>query len=324
MIKDLIYGEFEIEDVLKDIINTKEIQRLKKIHQGGASYLINPKWNGTRYNHSIGVMLLIKKLGGSIEEQIAGLLHDVSHTAFSHMIDYVLENKEEDYHEKIYDKIIEKSEIPKIIESYGYDFKEILFNEEKWTILEKPLPKLCADRVDYTLRDMITYEYITEDEAQEFIDNLIIVNGEIVVKNIKWGEWFVEIYCKLVVECFGHPLNIYANYILKKILKSSLEIGEITLDDFLKDDEFVYNKIKNSKSVKINKLTNAFKENIKLEKNEVDYDIYQKQKMRVVNPTIFENNKKFVLSDKSEKIKEINEKAYKIGNEGIYIKILEN
>ena len=38
-------------------------------------------------------MLLIKKLGGSVEEQIAGLLHDVSHTAFSHVIDYVFDNK---------------------------------------------------------------------------------------------------------------------------------------------------------------------------------------------------------------------------------------
>ena len=27
-------------------------------------------------------------------------------------------------------------------------------DEKKWTILERKAPKLCADRVDYTLRDM--------------------------------------------------------------------------------------------------------------------------------------------------------------------------
>lgn len=51
---------------------------------------MNKEWNVTRFDHSVGVMLLVKKLGGSVEEQIAGLLHDVSHTAFSHVVDYVL------------------------------------------------------------------------------------------------------------------------------------------------------------------------------------------------------------------------------------------
>ena len=43
----------------------------KKIHQGGALFLVNPVINQTRFEHSVGVMLLIKKLGGSLKEQIA-------------------------------------------------------------------------------------------------------------------------------------------------------------------------------------------------------------------------------------------------------------
>lgn len=96
IISDKIYGEFELEKVLEDLIVSKPVQRLKGIHQGGASYLVNEKWNETRFDHSVGVMLLIKKLGGSIEEQIAGLLHDVSHTAFSHVVDFVFVNIKED------------------------------------------------------------------------------------------------------------------------------------------------------------------------------------------------------------------------------------
>ena len=116
-IYDEIYGEFEVDKVLEELILSKPVQRLKGIHQGGASYLVNEKWNVTRFDHSIGTMLLIKILGGSLEEQIAGLLHDVSHTAFSHVIDFVFENKEEDYHEKIYSSVIKESEIP-VTESF--------------------------------------------------------------------------------------------------------------------------------------------------------------------------------------------------------------
>ena len=69
-IEDKIYGEFEVEGVLEELINTKVVQRLKNIHQGGASYLVNPNWNVTRYDHSVGTMIFIKIIGGSLEEQI--------------------------------------------------------------------------------------------------------------------------------------------------------------------------------------------------------------------------------------------------------------
>ena len=165
MITDPIYGTFEIDLVLKELIQTKPIQRLKGVHQGGASYLVNPEWNVTRYEHSVGTMLLVRNMGGSIEEQIVALLHDVSHTAFSHVVDFALENKNEDYHEQIYVKVIEESEIPEVLHRHGFK-KEILFEMDPWTILEKPLPDLCADRVDYTLRDQFHYGTLDLDDIQ--------------------------------------------------------------------------------------------------------------------------------------------------------------
>lgn len=61
---DTIYGNFEIDGVLEELLQTEAMQRLKKIHQVGASFLVKPEWNITRYEHSIGVMLLVKMLGG--------------------------------------------------------------------------------------------------------------------------------------------------------------------------------------------------------------------------------------------------------------------
>ena len=116
-ISDVIYGHHHIDGVLEELIKSAPVQRLKGIYQGGASFLVNQKWNVTRYEHCIGVMLLIKKLGGTIEEQIAGLLHDVSHTAFSHVVDVVFENQAEDYHENIFQQVIVHSEIPDILKN---------------------------------------------------------------------------------------------------------------------------------------------------------------------------------------------------------------
>ncbi|MDA1571060.1 HD domain-containing protein, partial [Bacillus cereus] len=176
IISDVLYGEFEVDPVVEELIVSKSVQRLKGIHQTGASYLINEEWNVTRFDHSVGVMLLIKKLGGSVEEQIAGLLHDVSHTAFSHVIDYVFDNKNESYHEEIFSAVVKNSEIPAILAKYGYNYEEILLDDSKWTLLERSAPELCADRVDYTLRDMYTYGYISLEEAHSFLEDVIEVN----------------------------------------------------------------------------------------------------------------------------------------------------
>ena len=107
LIKDIVYGDVEIDEpVLIELINSDALQRLKHINQAGASKYIMPK-PVTRFEHCVGAMILLKRLGASLEEQIAGLLHDVPHTAFSHVIDFVFKtckldylDKNHNYHEK--------------------------------------------------------------------------------------------------------------------------------------------------------------------------------------------------------------------------------
>ena len=319
---DSIYGEFEIESVFEQLIRTKEVQRLKGVHQGGASYLINPKWNVTRYEHSIGTMLLTRLLGGSIEEQIAALLHDISHTAFSHVIDFTLKNNEADYHEKIYDKIVEASDIPEILSKHGYDYKNILFNETKWTILEKSAPKLCADRIDYTLRDMYHYGFIEEEEVKYFLSNLKVIDGEIVITSIETSEWFVDVYYKEVIGFFMNPLNVYAYDRLSKALKIALDLNEITLDDLLEEDDNVYKRLEKSNSNDILRLIKSINSKVTLVENIEEYDIFQKNKLRIIDPTIVIEDKLFKSSDKSNLIHILTEKALNKFKEGIYIKII--
>lgn len=321
IIKDIIYGEFKINPIISEIINTDVIQRLKKIHQGGANFLVNPNWNVTRYDHSIGTMLLINLLGGSLEEQIAGLLHDISHTAFSHVIDYVLDNKDEDYHEKILNDVVNSSSIPEILNKNGFNPNDIIYNYSKWGILEKSAPKLCADRIDYTLRDMFNDDVITKDEIKNFLSSLTIIDNEIVITDIKVAEWFVETYYKEVIDLFMNPLSIYSNSIISKAIKIALDSNEISLADFMKDDDYLLNKLESSDSNEIKNLLSMLNTNIKLIEDEKDYDIHQKNKVRTIDPTLFLDNKKYIASEKSTLIKELTKKALTRAQKGSYIKI---
>ncbi|PFK06355.1 hypothetical protein CN957_16845 [Bacillus cereus] len=322
IISDVIYGEFKVDKVLEELILSKPVQRLKGIHQNGASYLMNEKWNVTRFDHSVGVMLLIKKLGGSVEEQIAGLLHDVSHTAFSHVIDSVFDNENESYHEEIFSSVVKNSEIPAILSKHGYNYEDILLDDSKWTLLERSAPELCADRVDYTLRDMYTYGYISLEEAQDFLNDLIEVDGKMVLQNIEIAEWFTKTYYKEVIDFFMKPMNIYGNDMLAKTLKLALYKKIIHPDDFLLDDHELITKLQLCKDQEVDALLRKVHPSIEVKEDRDEYDLHQKNKVRLIDPPLLREGKIVQASVVSEKIRQMSDIAYEKAVRGMYVKVI--
>jgi len=67
IITDLVYGMCEVDSpVLIDLISSKPIQRLKGVAQCGPTILVMPE-KFIRYEHSVGVMLLLRSLNASLE-----------------------------------------------------------------------------------------------------------------------------------------------------------------------------------------------------------------------------------------------------------------
>ncbi|MCM3770186.1 HD domain-containing protein [Priestia aryabhattai] len=318
---DELYGEFEADGVLLELIQSDPVQRLKGIYQGGASRFVNKKWNTTRYGHSVGVMMLVNRLGGSLEEQVAALLHDVSHTAFSHVIDYVLEQKEENYHEMIYEKIVAESSIPHILKSAGLNWRDILLDESRWTLLEQKAPHLCADRVDYTLRDLYVCGEITLQEVHAFLDQLVVFNEQMVCSNLSAAEWFLDAYYKEVIGFFMNPLNMFGNYQLTEIIKLALQKDILSMEDFLKQDEDVVRLLKNSGYRRIEAMLSALFDS-KVEKGTAScYDVHQTTKMRWVDPLVVVSGQVVPISELSINAKRVIEQAKQTIEKGVYINI---
>lgn len=239
---DKIYGTHPIEGVLEALIRTATFQRLQRIHQGGAVFLLHPQMNQTRFEHSIGVMLLIRQLGGSLEEQIAGLLHDISHTAFSHVIDYVLKNQKEDYHEDRYPLVMRSPDITAVLHQFGYQVDQFL-TIEPFKLLEHPLPGLCADRIDYTLRDLYQYGEISLDEIQCFLDSLMVMDQQIVLNSKAQGTWFRDRYQLLVSKYFVGKQYQALHEVVTVLFRQYIDTEVLKLEDFHQDDWYVLDQI---------------------------------------------------------------------------------
>jgi len=195
-ISDRIYGTIEInEPLILELLASPAMLRLKNIDQGGYTKPFFTKII-YRFEHSIGVYWLLKKYGTSLEEQVAGLIHDVSHSAFSHCIDYVLEGGDggkQNHQDNIFNDFVKKSNIPEILKKYGLDINYIL-DDKNFPLKERDLPELCADRIDYFLRTASILNKMTSEEINHFLDNLIIINQQWVFKRLKPAQDCAELF----------------------------------------------------------------------------------------------------------------------------------
>lgn len=247
---DILHGEYEWRNIMQDLIATQAMQRLQGVHQAGAAYLIHENWTVTRLEHSIGVMLLIRRFGGSLEEQIAGLLHDISHTSFSHVIDYLVGDKAESYHDQIFLDMIQNSEVANILTAANYNLS--LEDLGEYPLLEQPAPNLCADRIDYFLRDMRTYGYISEREVTDFFDDLSVVDGQFVLQSEAIAMWYIHKYEEYVAGVLLDPQNIYSAWKMTMILRYALESGYITLKFLeISTDKVVMEKLRGIPDIRV-------------------------------------------------------------------------
>ena len=98
VIRDPVHGSISIDPLEWQIIRSRPVQRLKGIKQLGLVEAVYPGANHTRFEHSLGTMhmagRMAEHLGLSSEEvrkvRLAGLLHDLGHSALSHAVEGVL------------------------------------------------------------------------------------------------------------------------------------------------------------------------------------------------------------------------------------------
>ncbi|MBS3080371.1 NUDIX domain-containing protein [Candidatus Pacearchaeota archaeon] len=295
IIEDKVYGREEIkEKILVELINSKPVQRLRHIFQYGMPDEYYHKKNFSRYEHSIGVMILLRRLNASLKEQIAGLLHDVSHTAFCHVIDWVIgDPSKEDFQDNNHLNFILNSEIKFILEKYNYGIREIA-DIDKFSLLEREIPGLCADRVDYCLRELDN-ESISVDF---FTSSLINQNEQICFKHIKVAEKFATEFLRLQNEHWAGKQARCRYFILSRILKKALDYGIISLQDFYSTDKEIIEKLANSNDPYITEHLTLLKEGLLIEEVD-DGGILLKKKFRYVDPEVLIDNKIKRLSELS-------------------------
>ena len=312
LIKDKIYGNFQIDSpILIDLIKSKPLQRLKGISQMGPPDKYYHLKGYSRYEHSVGVMLLLKYLGASIEEQIAGLLHDISHTAFSHVIDWVIGSGHiENFQDNQHIDYFLKTEVKNILKKYGYNPVKIA-NNKNYSLLERDLPKLCADRIEYSIREFPLLI------AKKCFAGFTVFNNRIIFKNRKTAYLFAVNFLKRQKIHWGGYEAVTRYCLFAKVLKFALNNKLIKFSDFMKDENYIVTRIETISDIKIKEILSLLKKKnlTHLPKAKT----ISHKKFRYVDPEFIIDNKLIRLSIVDREFKQMIEEARKENKKGIKV-----
>lgn len=210
VIQDPIYGAIQVDDLEWRLIRSWPVQRLKGIKQLGLVESVYPGANHTRFEHSLGTMhmagLIATRLGFAEEDvrkaRLAGLLHDLGHSALSHAVEGVLSRNPEiqptvagkrvGRHEEFTREIINAhpfgDEAVQAAEQ-AFGSADRLFGEIAEIALggRPPLGQIIAgdldaDRIDFLLRDSHhSGVNLGQIDADQIIQALTIHQGRVVL-----------------------------------------------------------------------------------------------------------------------------------------------
>lgn len=319
-----MFGTFTVdankEKVLLDVIDSPTMQRLKHIRQFGMMYYITPK-EYSRYDHSLGVWALIRRFGGSINEQISGLLHDASHTVFSHVADFLFCHSDAkcSYQDSIHEWFLSHQGIPALLEKYGIKLEDILHKSGTHKLLEQDLPDLCADRIEYNFTAGVLSGFITSADVETMLKDLVFENGKWIFTSAITARRFSEMSVYHTEHDWGSPGNFIAYTVMADAMQRALDLGLVTVDQIhFSDDDTVWNILCTSKDECLNKSLEQFlhhRELITVTTKET-CDMVIATKFRGVNPLVKIDDNLVRLTDCDQDYKKEYDRVKKLVKSG--------
>lgn len=244
---DTFYGPMEIHnETIIALLDHPFVQRLKHIHQYGVDHYFKKHDAYNRFDHSVGVLYLLHRFSASPHEQIAGLLHDVSHTVFSHVGDWIFDYKdgENSYQDDNHEYFLKKCGLETFLNNYQVSISDIHHKNKQFKRLEQPLPDMCADRIEYNLQGAFYEGLLTKEEIAEILDHLCFSDGVWYFNDAVVAKKFASLSLYMTVNVWGDPFRQICNKYVGKTLRRALDINYLTIEDILFGvDDDIWDKI---------------------------------------------------------------------------------
>ena len=237
VIRDAIHDYIHVDYlIIWRLINSKEMQRLRRIKQLGGTYQVFQSAEHSRFVHSLGVYQVVRRmletecLTNALSDydklcvMCAGLLHDIGHGPFSHSFEGVFEENHEDMTVRM---ILEESEVHDILVSLYKQLPQdvasiIQHTHPNRILIQMVSSQLDADRMDYLLRDSYmsgtTYGHF---DMSRILRTMRIRDGKIVYKEsgVQAIENYILARYHMYWQVYYHPTARSYEHLLQSVFQ---------------------------------------------------------------------------------------------------------
>jgi HD superfamily phosphohydrolase len=247
-IKDSVHDHIEVEGVAEALLDTRMVQRLRRVRQLGTVSLVYPSANHTRFEHSLGVYHLANQalgylgIDGRNAERLraAALLHDTGHGPYSHNLESLIYRHTGRYHDEISD-LLGSGEVADVLEAHDLDPERVaglVCGDGRYGQLVSG--ELDVDRMDYLVRDAhhTGVPYGTIDHGR-LVRELQFVEGELVLAegNVQTAESLLLSRALMRPTVYNHHVARISKAMLRRATERLLREGATDADTLRRMDD---------------------------------------------------------------------------------------
>ena len=240
-IKDSVHDHIRIDGVARDLLDTPELQRLRRIRQLGTVSLVYPSANHTRFEHSLGVYHLACEalehlnVDGRQAERVhaAAILHDIGHGPFSHNLEPLTHRRTGRYHDDVHD-LLTNGEIGSVLRDHDLApdrIADLIAGEGRFGQLVSG--ELDVDRMDYLVRDAhhTGVPYGTIDHGR-LVRELTFTDDELVLDegNVQTAESLLVARALMNPAVYSHSVARIGKAMLRRASERLLDTPETDID----------------------------------------------------------------------------------------------
>ncbi len=173
-----------VPPLLAELAATPPMLRLKDVGMNcGCEYTAFPRFANSgsysRWEHSLGVGLIVWHFTGDPAQAAAGLLHDIATPTFAHVVDflrgdYLTQEATEDGTRAYID---DSPELQAVLARHGLD-TEAVCDYHRYPIADNDSPRLSADRLEYSLGNALRWSFLSRAEAAAIYADLRVGQAE--------------------------------------------------------------------------------------------------------------------------------------------------
>ncbi len=288
----------DIPEFIKKFACTEAMQRLTHIGMNcGCEYTqvhkdtIHNRY--TRFEHSVGVALIIWNFTHDIKQSLAGLFHDISTPAFAHVVDYMNGDHitQESTEASTADFIDKSEEIQKLFREYGLSTADVC-DYHMYPIADNDTPQLSADRLEYTFGNFLQYDVTDVVHIETFYRDLTVGVNEYGEDELMFADKTIaEEFAFYTMKCsyvYVSDADRFTMQYLADLLKFASDNGVVRVKDLYTSEENVIEKLERNEltSARWSEYCKISRVNITSEKVSEKYCIKVNAKRRYIDPFV--------------------------------------